>query len=262
MRRLVGLLVFAAAALTAIPADAELIRITPVGESAAGYEETGAEVSPVLIGSDGFRLTYHGGGDQPLLNPVMLIIGVPDGETPGYLPAPLLAFSGESDPAMTVDVVLGDTQQERYGGTWQADGYAGTFDSSAGSQSVYQVIGFTPVGSDSQNYTNWSGATGLTSWDLYVYALYFDPELLNRGDWAEFTTSLPVGSYVIGYGCAGDLDDNGLCEDQPGGGNNGDTESTPFTFAGLVVPEPATLTLMLPGLALLFARRRRGIRAA
>ena len=81
---------------------------------------------------------------------------------------------------------------------------------------------------------------------------------MSRGDWAEFTTNLPTGAYVIGYGCT-ELDSAGLCKDQPGGGNNGATESTPFTFAGRVaqVPEPSLMAMLIPGLALAFLPRRR-----
>jgi hypothetical protein len=66
------------------------------------------------------------------------------------------------------DVVRNGT--DFFGGNWDTNGFAGVFDSSSGNQSVYQVIGFTDSnsgGADSQNYSNWSGATGLTSWNLW-----------------------------------------------------------------------------------------------
>lgn len=222
-------------------ARANLIRMTPAGVSVAAYA---GPLDPVPIGADGFRLTFHGGGPATLVNPVMLILGVPDATV-----APTLSGSGVG--AVTVAVDLGDTQN-RYGGTWNTTtGFAGTFDgSSVGS--AYDVIGFNPQGSSSQNYPNWNGFTGLTSWNLFVYALTFTPPMDQRThDFVEFSTSLPGGSYVIGYGCEA-VGTDGKCTGE------GKTEDTPFTFAGsVVVPEPGTLSLLALGGGLFLARRRR-----
>jgi hypothetical protein len=247
MKRLGLLAIVLAGVLAAAPAQAALIRLTPQGMSVADYDSSGLPLDPANIDSDGFRLTYHGGGDEDLVNPVMLIMAVPTSS----LIAPILSASGVG--CCSVSINVGDTQT-RYGGTWNTTtGYAGNFNSTTNSK-VYDFIGFTPTGSSSENYTNWTGATGISSWNLFVYSLTFNP-LISRGDYVEFNTNLPTGSYVIGYGCEA-LDSSGRCT------GKGTTESTPFTFAGLVtttqVPEPSTLMLLFaPVSGLLFARRRR-----
>ena len=49
--------------------QAELIRITPEGVAVPDQVIT----DPVPITADGFRLTFHGGGNKTLLDPLFLI---------------------------------------------------------------------------------------------------------------------------------------------------------------------------------------------
>jgi len=234
--------------LYSIASQADLIRITPLG--VAVDEQTVTE--PVPIGEDGFRTSFWGGGPVTLLDPLLLILATP---TPGAA-APVIAYS-TSDPDFTTGITLGGTNV--YGGSWDTStGFAGTYDESSskdntgGQITVYEYIGLTPDGDNSQNYPNWSGAAGLTSWDLWIYQVVFTPDF-SRGDWVEFAaTGLPGGSYVVGYGCTGI--DGSNCT------NEGKTQSTPFTFAGLVtVPEPGSIMLMGAGLIGLglFRRKRK-----
>jgi PEP-CTERM motif len=227
-------------------ANAALIRMTPLGVAV----DEQVVLDPVPIGADGFRLSYWGGGTDALLDPVLLIFATPDGATPG------LTVTSSNPASLSTTPQLGGTNV--YGGTWNTvTGAAGTYDQTTSSPnlSVYEYIGLTPKGSDSENYPNWSSASGLTSWSLFVYKLTFNPDF-NHGDWVEFsTTNLVGGSFVVGYGCTTlSTSGSGLCK------NAGTTESTPFTFAGMVkqVPEPGTLSLLGAGLLIIgFAGRRR-----
>ena len=237
----------------ATPARADLIRITPRGVTVPEQDATG-NTSPVPILGDGFRLTYHSQGnvEAPIFDPLEVIIGIPV-VIPGSATAPALNDVLDSG-FISVDIDLGDTQN-RYDGTWDVDtGFAGTFsDPGPGNPKVYEFIGFNPDGVDSQNFTNWSfdNTSGFTQWDLFVYAVTFNPDM-TRGTWVEFETNLPLGSYVIGYGCT-KLNTSGLCKTE------GSTQSTPFTFAGYVteVPEPGSLSILGVGLILAAGARRR-----
>ncbi len=224
------------------PLQASLIRITQPGVAVDESPTT----HPVIITGEGFRLTHWGGGDKTIMDPLVLIFATPEGTTPI---APTLTASGASNPdTMSATITLGGTNV--YGGTWDGDGYAGTFNETSDPAKVYDFIGFDPGGSDSQNYTNWNGYSGRTSWDLWVYTVTFDPDFA-RGYWFEFaTTNLGVGSFVIGYGCTGLNSDGTAC------GNSGTTDDTPFTFAGYV-PEPKSVFLIGAALIGLFAFSRR-----
>jgi hypothetical protein len=253
LKRFVALAALFFSFAVASPARAELIRITPQGLTPGQYEAMGLPLDPAIIAATGFRLTYWGGGSGYLINPIEVIIGTPGTAPPGA--APVLT-AGPNSGFTSVALDLGDSTT-RYGGSWNTTtGYAGTFSGSSSPSNVYDYIGFTPAGSPSQNYTNWNGATGLTSWNLYVYAISFTPDM-QHGDWVEFTTNLPVGSYVIGYG------QTSATKNNPSSG-----ESTPFTFAGLVqtVPEPSSSLLTTAGFGFVLlcgvALRRRKLTGA
>ena len=224
-------------------AQAALIRITP--EGVAVDEQT--QLDPVPISADGFRLTYHGGGTQTILDPLILIFATPDGVTP------TLASSGVQDPStLASSITLGGTNY--YGGTWDTTtGAAGTF-GSGDSGTVYSKIGLQDA-NGSNNYSNWNGESGLTSWNLWVYTISFKPDL-SRGDYMEFsTTNLALGSFVVGYGCTSLNTTDTACT------NAGSTEDTPWTFTGYVtkVPEPGTLGLLGFGLFAMGMMRRRKV---
>jgi len=231
--RLLKLTGVAALCLVSVAVQAgALVRITPTG--VAVPDQT--ILDPVPISADGFRLTFHGGGKDTILDPLLLVFATPQGSV---VTAPTLSASGVTNPvSLGVDITLGGTNV--YGGSWDtATGYAGVFDNS-GTGKAYDAVGFDAPGNDSQNYSNWNAQNGDTAWDLWVYSLDFTPNgYLSHGEWLEFNTDgLPISSFVIGYGCT-DVLSSGLCDTQ---------QSTPFTFAGYVVPEPGMLALLSVGL--------------
>ena len=252
MRRTVFSILALVALLLPTTADAgALLRLTPPGVAAAGY--TGP-TDPVPLPSSGFRLTYHSqGNSNPVINPVLLILGIP-----GATSAPAISYANASSGFAGVTAAVGGGPY--YGGAWNAStGFAGTYDatSAGGGVDVYQFIGLNSPGG-SQNYPNWSTQSGFSSFNLFVYSLTFTNPLLSPGTWAEFSSLLPVGTYVIGYGCETTAPQGNKPAAAPCS-SNGITQGTPFTFAGLVteVPEPGTLSLLIPAAAAYFMRRRR-----
>jgi hypothetical protein len=222
------------------PAMADNLFFTPFGVDLDTY---GGPVDPVPIGSEGFRLTFNGGGKKTVVDPVLLILGIPTGASAPTL-TPVLP--GDAFSAVVVDP--GYSTSPYYGGSWDTTtGFAGNFNSSSPAN-VYAFIGLDPDGVDSQNYTNWTGSSPLTSWDIYVYGVTFTPDFnATNHDWIDFSsTPLPGETYVAAYGCLQVV--NGHCL------NESKTQSTPFTRAGHTtgVPEPSSMLLLGSGLAAVF----------
>jgi hypothetical protein len=257
MRRVVVVALFLFVGIfMASPAQADLMFISPLGEEPGLCVDEGgtSPCSPSLIGSDGFRLTYHGNGAQQTVeDPVLLILGIPTGTV-----VPVLTIDDVEGSATGVLLQAGVPTE--LGGNWDASGYAGTFTqagnlrSGAPNPEVYEFIGLTPGtnstgATNSNNWVNWSGATGLSSWDLYVWTITFTPDFNAKNpDWIDIAGQFADGTYAIAYSCE-TINNDGTCSQ-----NN--VQSTPFTRAGLVqTPEPASVLLLLPGLALLFRRR-------
>ena len=186
----------------------------------------------------------NGNGQPALVGPVLLIVGIPN------------ATSG-APTGVTLSMGTGTLGgADKYGGTWSpSTGFGGSFQSSS-TQDVYRFLGMVQ-GNGSENFTNWSGADAAvgpsaTSFGIFVYELTGTGLTGGGSVGVTFSSPLPLGSVVVAYGCSVTLTGNSQCNapENPYG--------TPFTEAGVVVPEPASLALFGSGvIALALAVRRR-----
>lgn len=189
-----------------------------------------------------------GGMNATLGQPVFLIIGIPNDTTNLFATVPINGVTFINGTVMTPGSPAFAT-----GGTLGLKAaVSGGFFGSMTSSDVYTFL-FLPVGAqtinDSESFVNWSGADlsrlGITAsnFGIYVFALTSGVNIGPNGFInITFSSPLPLGSYAVAFG------EN----------SSGTSFATPFTQAGQVVPEPATLTLFgsgMIGLAL-FVRRR------
>ncbi len=180
----------------------------------------------------------------PLTNPVLLIVGVPNVGTTFTAPTVTLPPPGTG--------VLGGTPKPT-GLNWNTTtGFAGVMTSGGPITDAYQALGLSDpatAAGNSESFANWSAADlavlGLTatSFNVYVYELN-NTGLLGHPSSVDVTfgSALPIGTFVVAYGCAS----TGWPTTTPCG--SGDIYSTPFTQAGLAVPEPGTFSLLTMGL--------------
>lgn len=219
----------------------------PARASQIFVQQSGSTIQagdPNLISNPGaFNIGVN--GNHTLLNPLLVVVGVFDGNG-----TPAMSYSGCSGGACSLATV----------GTYGLVNNTATMD--ATNSNAWVQLGLNGGGSES--FANWSGAdaaNGLgtpTSFSLYAFSV---PIALSGVSGSEvLLTGLGVsgaapGSFVIAYSCQ--AVDDGVCA------SNGDIGQTVFTNTGLLtgVPEPAPLALLAIGLVVLgFTQRRRNAR--
>ncbi len=171
------------------------------------------------------------GGSVTLDNPLLLIIGIPNGTIGQSLPT---VTSGNGS--------LGGA--DYYHGDWATTGadlgFAPSLFNSSSTQDVYAFLGMAQ-GNTSESFTNWSGAdtsaaVGLSSVSDYAIAVYeLNAALASKGNvTVDFSSALPLGSVVSAYGCSKASIGDGLCN------SSENPYTTSWTEAGVDAPQSAS----------------------
>lgn len=189
----------------------------------------GSEVRP--IPSTQLGILENGSGQPTLVDPLLLILGVPNSTT---FTLPTITLSAGTG-------TVGGTNA--FGGTWNTTtGFAGSLTST--NSDVYGVIGLNA--NNSNSFVNWAAAdlaaNGITATNFGIYVYTLTGTGITGGSTVNVTFGSPLanGIFAIAYG-----------QDTLVNPNMGDIFSTPFTESGLTtgppVPEPGTILLLGAG---------------
>lgn len=246
---------------TGVATDPEVLHIgTGVGTpcQSGGCYVYGNEVNGV--GTTTVDIWENGNGQPALINPVLLIIGIPNA-TSGEPTGVTLSGTGTG--------TLGNGGVPIYG--WNGNGSAGSWQPVNTTQNVYDFLSLDPGGSNSEHFASWQAADlaangiSASSFGVFVYTLFPDPQLAGgAGVDITFNSALPNGTFLVAYGCSAITAVTSETPTATKCDGTGDTFSTPFTESGDAsgtVPEPGTLTLLGTGLLSLAGILRRRLKA-
>jgi hypothetical protein len=212
---------------------------SPPGGTAVGGE------SNLLVGTvSGTNFEIGVAGNHNMQDPILLIVGI-DGTAPNLT----IGFSGCS-PTLGCPLATA--------GEYGISGPTGTLNSTT--KDAYSALGITDPGTgvDSESLVNWQAAdtaNGFTAATSYMLEAFEIPGTITQNSILSLSeTGLPVGSFLIAYGCESPDLAHTAC-------SGGDVGATPFTNAGLIdtpsgggppppppppppVPEPGSLAIL------------------
>lgn len=192
---------------------------TGIGTGSIAGEVNGISGNTVTI-------LENGNGSPAVLDPVLLILGVPNPQPSGFTAPLVTAINGTSVTPFGPGLA---------GGAWGWSGSSSaTIFNSTNGASAYSAVGLNnaaaKTGQNSENFGNWQTANaqlGLTtnSFSLYVYAI--PGTGLTGGHTASVTFSnLPFGTFIIATSCSTGSNTSS-CTTQ-----GDELGATPFTVSG------------------------------